>query len=155
MHRDVAAECVAIDTLGDDMESVEPVELKDGETQDDRTAAVGENHSQVFARCEERCDVICSSTRPGQQERTTAALTLASLLALANVGELSVQQAEPFSASMKLDALRVSSYLRGVQDGKALLVHIGPAQRASGCITWFICQALLGGIPNEMARGKN
>ena len=35
VHRDVAAECVAIDTLGDDMESVEPVELKDGEAQDD------------------------------------------------------------------------------------------------------------------------
>ena len=43
------------------MESVEPVELKDGEldgfgnveAQDDRTAEVGRNHSQVLARCEE------------------------------------------------------------------------------------------------------
>ena len=103
---------------------------------------MGENHSQLFARSEECCDVIRSIMRPGQQEKPTAALTLASLLALANVGELSVQQAEPFSASMKLDALRVSSYLRGVQDGKALLVHIGPAQRASECITWYAKRCL-------------
>lgn len=119
LHADVpdaemyaAAESAAIDTLLGDV-VMEPVELEDDmklggfgnvEAQDDRTAEVGDIIRKCLRGAKNGVISFDSIMRPGQQERTTAALTFASVLALASAGELSVQQAEPFSAIMLAEA---------------------------------------------------
>ena len=117
VHADVpdamyaAAESAAIDTLLGDV-VMEPVELEDDmklgfgnvEAQDDRTAEVGDIIRKCLRGAKNGVISFDSIMRPGQQERTTAALTFASVLALASAGELSVQQAEPFSAIMLAEA---------------------------------------------------
>ena len=119
LHADVpdaemyaAAESAAIDTLLGDV-VMEPVELEDDmklggfgnvEAQDDRTAEVGDIIRKCLRGAKTGVISFDNIMRPGQQERTTAALTFASVLALASAGELSVQQAEPFSAIMLAEA---------------------------------------------------
>ena len=118
LHADVpdaemyaAAESAAIDTLLGDV-VMEPVELEDDmklggcnvEAQDDRTAEVGDIIRKCLRGAKNGVISFDSIMRPGQQERTTAALTFASVLALASAGELSVQQAEPFFAIMLAEA---------------------------------------------------
>ena len=124
MHGDVpfqadvdmsAAEAVAIDTLVGDV-VMEPADLllehddmKLGgfgnvEAQDDRTAEVGEIIRKCLRGAKKGVISFDTIMRPGQSDRTTAALTFTALLALASAGELAVQQAEPFSAIMLAEA---------------------------------------------------
>lgn len=112
VHADVPdaemyAESAAMDTL-DVVMQPEREDMKLGgfgnEAQDDRTAEVGDIIRKCLRGAKNGVISFDLIMRPGQQERTTAALTFASVLALASAGELSVQQAEPFSAIMLAEA---------------------------------------------------
>ena len=164
VHRDVAAECVAIDTLGSDIGSVDG---RAGRAQGWRSTRWSNRRSgrKSFASvCAERRMLRChsqhhaaGSTRKdhGSLDLRVPSGTCKCRRAVSPTGWTFFWKHEAGCLESWLQESNISSsYLRGVQDGKALLVGIGPAERASECITWFICQALLGAVPNEMARGK-